>query len=206
MAVEFSLPADVRLRVYADGSSGRVFRTVAQLRRRRGCRGGGWRFGFCRRRGFRQMFLNVFAGQTTADASAFDGRWVKVVFSQQTTDRRAQRVVVLLFQRGLLTLRRSGRFRIGFLAAFFTCAVAFAQAAKIWRDRTVAPSSSSTASRMPSADAGTSSTTLSVSISTRTSSRTTASPGFCARWRRLRQLRTQAGREPEYLRYSLCIL
>ena len=106
------------------------FRTVAQLRRRRGCRGGGWRFGFCRRRGFRQMFLNVFAGQTAADASAFDGRWVKVVFSQQTTDRRAQRVVVLLFQRGLLTLRRSGRFRIGFLAAFFTCAVAFAQAAK----------------------------------------------------------------------------
>ena len=75
------------------------FRTIAQLRRRRDCRGGGWRFGFCRRRGFRQMFLNVFASQTAADASAFDGRCVEVVFSQQTTDRRAQRVVVLLFQR-----------------------------------------------------------------------------------------------------------
>ncbi len=29
---------------------------------------------------------------------------------------------------------------------------------------------------------------------------------FCARWRRLHLLRTQAGREQEYLRYSLFIL
>ena len=49
---------------------------------------------------------------------------------------------------------------------------------RIWRDVTVVPSSSRTASRMPSADAGTSSTTLSVSISTSTSSRWTLSPGF----------------------------
>ena len=49
---------------------------------------------------------------------------------------------------------------------------------RIWREVTVVPSSSRTASRMPSAEAGTSSTTLSVSISTSTSSRVTASPGF----------------------------
>ena len=76
------------------------------------------------------MFFDVFTGQTAADASAFDGRCVEVVFSQQTTDRRAQRVVVLLFQRRLLALRRSGRFLFRFGAGFFTRAVAFTQATK----------------------------------------------------------------------------
>ena len=116
MAVEFfasSRRSATRLRRRVIGT--RFSETIAQLRRRRDCRGGGWRLA-CRRRGFRQMFLNVFASQTAADASAFDGRWwVEVVFSQQTTDRRAQRVVVLL-QRSSRTLRRRGRLRIGFFA------------------------------------------------------------------------------------------
>ncbi|UMX87327.1 hypothetical protein MJ584_08705 [Klebsiella pneumoniae] len=87
------------------------------------------------------MFLNVFAGQTAADASAFDGRWVKAVFSQQTTWIAGSASLFCSSRECLLTLRRSGRFRIGFpLPAFFTCAVAFAQAAMIcetgrWRPR-----------------------------------------------------------------------
>ncbi|MCW0136286.1 hypothetical protein OIU92_08500 [Escherichia coli] len=40
------------------------------------------------------------------------------------------RIVVLLFQRRLLALRRSGRFLFRFGAGFFTGAVAFTQATK----------------------------------------------------------------------------
>jgi hypothetical protein len=80
------------------------------------------------RRRFRQMFLNVFAGQTAAHTGAFNGAGVEVVFSQQATDRRAERIVVLLFQRSLLALRRRRRFRISFRAGLFARAVAFTQA------------------------------------------------------------------------------
>ncbi len=104
------------------------FRAVAQLRNRR--RSSGWRFRFSFRRRARQMFLNVFAGQAAANAGAFNRRRVEAVFSQQTTDSRAKRVVALLFQRRLLTLSRGGLFGISFRISGFTGAVAFTQAAQ----------------------------------------------------------------------------
>ncbi|CCJ91663.1 hypothetical protein BN132_3591 [Cronobacter turicensis 564] len=88
--------------------------------------------GFCRVAAvrFRQMFFHIFTGQTAADAGAFDGGRVQVVFGEQTADSRAQRVVILFFQRRLLALRRGRFFRFRFGAALFARAVAFAQTAQ----------------------------------------------------------------------------
>jgi len=47
---------------------------------------------------------------------------------QQATDRRAEGIIILFFKRGLLTLGRGRFLRFCFRAAFFTCAVTFAQA------------------------------------------------------------------------------
>ena len=90
--------------------------------------------GFCRcfglgfRRGFRQMLIHIFTSDTSAHTGAFDRTGVEVVLSQQATDRRAQRIVILLFQRSLLTLRRGRRFFFRLRAGFFTRAIAFTQA------------------------------------------------------------------------------
>src|SRR5690606_9634664 len=43
-------------------------------------------FRFCLSRRFRQVFVDVFTGQTTAYTGTFDGCRVKAVFSQQATD------------------------------------------------------------------------------------------------------------------------
>ena len=86
-------------------------------------------FRFCRlSRRFRQVLVNVFAGQTAAHTGAFDGCRVKAVFSQQATDRRAERVVRLFFQRSLLALSRRRGFLFRFRAGLFARAVAFTQA------------------------------------------------------------------------------
>ena len=74
------------------------------------------------------MLIHIFTGDATTYTGAFDSTGVEVVLSQQATDRRAQRIVVLFFQRGLLTLRRGGRFFFRLRAGFFTGAVAFTQA------------------------------------------------------------------------------
>ena len=89
------------------------------------CRRG---FRFCLSWRFRQVFVDVFAGQTTAHTGAFDGCRVKAVFSQQATDRRAEGVVRLFFQRSLLALSRRRGFLFRFRAGLFARAVAFTQA------------------------------------------------------------------------------
>ena len=76
------------------------------------------------------MFLYVFAGQAAANAGAFNGRRVEAMFREQTANRRAQRIVVLFFQRSLLALGRRRLFGIGFRAGLFARAVAFTQAAE----------------------------------------------------------------------------
>ena len=86
----------------------------------------GFRFRLSRR--FRQVFVDVFTGQTTAHTGAFNGCRVKAVFRQQATDRRAEGVVRLLFQRGLLALRWRRRFLFRLRAGLFARAVAFTQA------------------------------------------------------------------------------
>ena len=89
------------------------------------CRRG---FRFCLSRCFRQVLVDVFTRQTATHTGAFDGSRVKAMFSQQATDRRAEGVVRLFFQRSLLALsrRRGFLFRLG--AGLFTRAVAFTQA------------------------------------------------------------------------------
>ena len=52
------------------------------------------------------MLLNIFTGQTTTNTGTFDVAGFQVVLGQQATDRRAQGIIILLFQRGLLALRR----------------------------------------------------------------------------------------------------
>ena len=76
------------------------------------------------------MLLHVFAGQAAANAGAFNGRRVEAVFRKKTANRRAQRIVVLFFQRSLLALGRSRLFGIGFRAGLFARAVALTQAAE----------------------------------------------------------------------------
>jgi hypothetical protein len=44
------------------------------------------------------VLLDVFTGQTTTDTGAFNGSSIQVVLGKQATDRRAERVVALLFQ------------------------------------------------------------------------------------------------------------
>ena len=82
----------------------------------------------CFRLAFRQMFFHIFTGQTPTHTSAFNGAGFQIVFSQQATDRRAERIVVLFFQRRLLALCRRRRFLFRFRAGLFTRAVAFTQA------------------------------------------------------------------------------
>ena len=102
------------------------FAACAQSRLRcRCCRRG---FGFCFRRRFRQVLFDIFARQTSTHTGAFNGCRVQVVLSQQTTDRRAQCVVGLLFQRRLLALRWGRGFLIRLGAGLFARAVAFTQA------------------------------------------------------------------------------
>ncbi len=91
-----------------------------------GCRC--FRFCFCVRRRFRQVFFNVFTGQTTTHTGAFNGSRVESVLCQQATDRRAECVVRLLFQRSLLALGRCRGFLFRFRAGLFARAVAFTQA------------------------------------------------------------------------------
>ncbi|SUH38684.1 Uncharacterised protein [Salmonella enterica subsp. enterica] len=81
----------------------------------------------CFRLAFRQMFFHIFTGQTPTHTSAFNGAGFQIVFSQQATDRRAERIVVLFFQRRLLALCRRRRFLFRFRAGLFTRAVAFTQ-------------------------------------------------------------------------------
>ncbi|MNP14707.1 hypothetical protein D3C76_1070410 [compost metagenome] len=103
---------------------------TACAKRRLCCRRGCSRrcFGFFFSRRFRQMFFHIFTGQTTANPGAFNGAGFEIVFTQQATDRRAERIVGLFFQRGLLTLSRSGLFAFRLSAGLFTRAVAFTQA------------------------------------------------------------------------------
>ena len=96
--------------------------------RRLCCRRRCWRFSFCLSRGFRQVLLDIFTGQTTTNTGAFNGSRIQVVLGQQATDRRAERVVSLLFQRGLLTLGWGRRFFVRLRAGLFASAVAFTQA------------------------------------------------------------------------------
>lgn len=152
------------------------------------------------------MFFNIFTSDAAADAGTINGAGFEVMLTQQATNRRAQGIVILLGERGSLALRRSRIFSSDLALVSFPALLPSRRRPRIWRDVTVVPSSSRTASRIPSADAGTSSTTLSVSISTSTSSRLTLSPGFLCQSLRLRQPQIQAGREQEYLRYSLFIL
>ena len=106
------------------------FRAARQLRCSRCCsRCGRFTF-FFTRRCFRQMFFNIFASQTATHTGAFNGAGFKVMLGQQATDRRAKRIIVLLFERRLLALSRGRLFGVRFRAALFACAVTFAQAAQ----------------------------------------------------------------------------
>ena len=74
------------------------------------------------------MLVDIFASQTATHAGAFDGCRIEAVLSQQATDRRAERVIGLLFQRRLLALGWGRRFLFRFRAGLFARAVAFTQA------------------------------------------------------------------------------
>nr|VUD31477.1 Uncharacterised protein [Raoultella sp. NCTC 9187] len=129
MAVEFFRFQQTLGHAFAQtGHRNAFFRAVAQLSNRSSGRSRRLGFRFSRR--CRQMFFNIFTGQTAANAGSFDRARIEVMFSQQATDRRAERIVTLLFQRSLLTLSRGGLFRIGLRTGLFARAVAFTQAAQ----------------------------------------------------------------------------
>ncbi len=116
------------------------------------------------------------------------------------------RIVVLLFQRRLLALRRSGRFLFRFGAGFFywRCCL---HAGDQGSDETLRlylhlpephPECRLLMPVLPVP-------LVSFDFYQHFITRTTTSPGFMP-LRRWHRLRIQAGQGPEYLRYSLCIL
>lgn len=74
------------------------------------------------------MFFNIFTSDAAADAGTINGAGFEVMLTQQATNRRAQGIVILLGERGLLALRRSRIFFFRLGAGLFPGAVTFTQA------------------------------------------------------------------------------